>query len=408
MKDAQEWRDWLALTLQQPGDGHPGLRWQPLLPFGRRQLYCLRDVDRLPELAYLLRSRGRRWLARSAWHIVRLGLSWPRGEAMMTAAESDVLRQVLPTASGASPALIQFGSPGPFQKVVVVSTSAAGRVWVSKIAFQPGADDLLAREASWLTRLGRVAELRGSVPELVLAGRLTTGRRFLTMPAASPLASPSGLGPAHRQFLEQLCRVSVRECSWEETPLRQRLHERFRHLTCELAPSVLAGPLACWERIDSELRGKVVPTCIGHGDFAPWNINGGAHGVTVFDWEYAEDSVTPLHDFFHFQCMQRVLVSRCKLRGQWLESLLEAARLHLRFVLPTSALPAGQIESMFALYLLDTLSLYIEASGEVDAEHRVIREYVRCLSALHPRRSIRVGGCQQPRGEIPHALVHRR
>lgn len=127
--------------------------------------------------------------------------------------------------------------------------------------------------------------------------------------------------------------------------------------------------------------------------------------MTVFDWEYAEDSVTPLHDFFHFQCMQRVLVSAANSAGSGWSPFWQAARLHLRFVLPTSALPAGQIESMFALYLLDTLSLYIEASGEVDAEHRVIREYVRCLSALHPRRSIRVGGCQQPRGEIPHALV---
>ncbi|HCN68261.1 MAG TPA: hypothetical protein DIT03_08350 [Candidatus Accumulibacter sp.] len=383
MKDTPEWRDWLALSLeQQPAGTQAGSRWQPLLPVSARQLYCLRDLGRLPELAYLLRSPARRWLAKSAWHAGRLGLGWPRGDVAMAREHAEVLQGVLPEGTGASPVLIQFGSPGPFQKVVVLSVSPAGRAWVSKIAFRPGADELLAGEASWLARLGQIAEVQAYVPELALAGRLASGRQFLTMPAATVLPSRAQLGPLHRRFLEHLCRASVSEWLWDEAPLRQRLHDRFLRLSASAAAPVLNGPLEAWQRIDAELRGQLMPTCIGHGDFAPWNINRDARAITVFDWEYAQDSATPLHDFFHFHCIQRVLVRRSRLRPRGLDALLRAGRSHLQAVLPSVDQSAARVAQMFGLYLLDTLSMYVEASGGVDAGDRVVADCAECLSTL--------------------------
>ena len=383
MKDAQEWRDWLALSLQQEPAATPdGLRWQPLLPVSTRQLYCRRDLGRLPELAYLLRSPARRWLAKGSWHAGRLGLGWPRGEVAMAREQADVLQQVLPEGTGASPVLIQFGSPGPFQKVVVLSVSPAGRAWVSKIGFRPGADDLLAGEASWLARLGQIADIKTYVPELALAGRLASGRCFLTMPAATVQPSRAQLGPLHRRFLQHLCRASVSEWLWDEAPLRRRLHDRFLRLSGSVASPVLNGPLEEWQRIDAELRGQVIPTCIGHGDFAPWNINRDARAITVFDWEYAQDSATPLHDFFHFHCIQRVLLRRSRLRPRGLDALLQAGRSHLQAVLPSVDQSANRVAQMFGLYLLDTLSMYVEASGGVDAGDLVVADCVECLLTL--------------------------
>ena len=383
MKDAQQWREWLAQSLEQQSSGRrAGSMWQPLLPVSARQLYCLRDLGRLPELAYLLRSPARRWLAKGVWYAGRLGLGWPRGEVAMAREQSDVLQRVLPEGTGASPVLIQFGSPGPFQKVVVLSVSPAGRAWVSKIAFRRGADELLAGEASWLARLGQIPGLKAYVPELALAGRLASGRQFLTMPAATVLPSPAQLGPLHRRFLEHLCRASFSEWLWDEAPLRQRLHERFLRLSGSVPAPVLDGPLEAWQRIDSELRGHLIPTCIGHGDFAPWNINRDARDITVFDWEYAQDSATPLHDFFHFHCIQRILVRRSRLPPRGLDALLQAGRSHLQAVLPSVDQSPARIAQMFALYLLDTLSMYVEASGGVDAGDRVVADCAESLSTL--------------------------
>ncbi|QKS29777.1 MAG: hypothetical protein HT579_13175 [Candidatus Accumulibacter similis] len=405
MSDAREWRDWLALSLQQQPAGPPdGMGWQPLLPVSARQLYCRGDLEHLPELAYLLRSRARRWLARTAWHAARFGLAWPHGAVLMARGEADLLQQVLPADSGASPVLIQFGSPGPFQKVVVLSVSPAGRAWVSKVAFRPGADELLAGEASWLARLGQIAELKAYVPELARAGCLTSGRRFLTMPAASVLPSPAQLGPRHRRFLEHLCRASSSEWLWDEAPLRQRLHGRFLRLSESVASPLLAGPLEAWQRIDSELRGRVIPTCIGHGDFAPWNINRDAGAITVFDWEYAQDSATPLHDFFHFHCIQRVLVRRSRLRPRPLMALLQAGRSHLQAVLPAVDASLAQVAQMFRLYLLDTLSMYVEASGGVDARDQVVADCADCLGTLrllHEPLAERAAGVIRDNGRWP-------
>ncbi|EXI69002.1 MAG: hypothetical protein AW08_00828 [Candidatus Accumulibacter adjunctus] len=383
MNAAREWREWLALSLQeQTAEPQGGLGWHSLLPVKARPLYCRRDLERLPELAYLVRSPARRWLARTAWHAGRVGLTWPRSEVRMAREQADLLQQILPADSGASPVLIQFGSPGPFQKVVVLSLSTSGRAWVSKIAFRPGADELLAGEASWLARLGQVAELKASVPELARAGCLSSGRRFLTMPAATVLPSPARLGPLHRAFLTHLCRTSRRDWVWEEAPLRGRLHDRFLRLSRALASPLLAGTPEAWRWIDSELRGQVITTCIGHGDFAPWNINQDARGITVFDWEYAQDSATPLHDFFHFHSIQRILVRRSRLRPQALMALLQDGRTHLQTVLATGDVSADQVARMFGLYLLDTLSMYVESSGGVDARDRVVADCVHCLGTL--------------------------
>ena len=183
-------------------------------------------------------------------------------------------------------------------------------------------------------------------------------------------------------WILSLCRASVSEWLWDEAPLRQRLHDRFLRLSASAAAPVLNGPLEAWQRIDAELRGQLMPTCIGHGDFAPWNINRDARAITVFDWEYAQDSATPLHDFFHFHCIQRVLVRRSRLRPRGLDALLRAGRSHLQAVLPSVDQSAARVAQMFGLYLLDTLSMYVEASGGVDAGDRVVADCAECLSTL--------------------------
>ncbi|HRL76705.1 MAG TPA: phosphotransferase [Candidatus Accumulibacter phosphatis] len=380
MNDARQWRDWLTLSLCQLPEADQGeIAWQALLPVSARQLYCLRELPRLPELAYLLRSPARRWLARTTWHAGRFGLLPAGDNFSMNRHQADVLQQVVPEGTGASPVLVQFGSPGPFQKVVVLSVTREGQAWVSKVAFQPAADDLLAAETSWLVRLKRLAEVEHYVPELALAGRLASGRRFLTMPATSVLPSRPNLGPLHRQFLERLCHASLSQRRWEEAPLRKRLLDRFGRLSHDAASPALAGAVETWRRIDAELRGQVMPTCIGHGDFAPWNINRNVRGITVFDWEYAQESATPLHDFFHFHCIQRVLMRRARFTTQWLNALLQAGQVHLNAVVPSIKPSLSQITHMFGLYVLDTLGMYVEAGGGFDAGDRVVASYLDCL-----------------------------
>ena len=89
-------------------------------------------------------------------------------------------------------------------------------------------------------------------------------------------------------------------------------------------------PLTTWQQLDQALSEQTVPVCIVHGDFSPWNINLLPESITVFDWEYAQDEASPLHDYFHFNCIQRALQEDPQMNASWLASLLKSGDRHLK------------------------------------------------------------------------------
>jgi Phosphotransferase enzyme family len=381
-----EWRNWAEGTLGLGRPSHnngiePDEIWVPLLPVRARQLY-VRHLERLtPTVVYFLRSPLLLWAARLIWFLNHVGLNWVTQRVAMRQSATLALKQVLPVGSGAQPTVILFGSPGPFQKVIVLSTHFGQASVISKVAFRPSADEKIAHEAAWLERLSAIPDIEGMVPKLLKHGLLTSGRSYLTtsISAASPLCKEmTGL---HHNFLHILCSKSLRHVQWRDSNYRQSLLARFQRILRLNANGNLNVPFTAWQQLDQTLSKQVVPVCIVHGDFAPWNISLLAENITVFDWEYAQEEASPLHDYFHFHCIQRALQRNPKMSADWLVNLLKSSELHLKPV--TNGMRQINLTlniQMLALYLLDTISMYLEVNGRFEIGNPVIDGYIECLA----------------------------
>jgi len=124
--------------------------------------------------------------------------------------------------------------------------------------------------------------------------------------------------PRHERALPALLASWVdaqRTLALSETPDWARLGSAFP------ANELLA-------RVAMQLRGRIVPATIQHGDFAPWNIKVSPSGAwTVLDWERGELAGLPGWDWFHYVIQTGILVERLPAPGlvQRVESLLGSA-----------------------------------------------------------------------------------
>lgn len=375
----KEWREWLVPALASSADTEgPASTWRPLLPVRKRRLYGRSRSYDTRVLRYFVRSPVRRWFAQCVWFLNGLLPEWHGNFVQMSAGASSAMQHLVPTEWHAVPVLIQFGSPGPYQKVIVLCHDPSKQPLISKVAICAPADRLLEIERDWLLRLNELPELRASVPSLVQAGRLPSGRQYLSMEAILMGPSSRTFSAQHLQFLLRLHAASMKPYKWEVAPIRGRLQDRFARLDAMPSAGNLKVAQLAWSKVDQELRGQVVDTCIVHGDFAPWNVSLARGGITVFDWEYANDGGLPLHDFFHFHCIQVALSRKTTGHEAWLNDLVEAAS--FAFSRRTASATWPQVD--LVIYLLDTISMYVEARGTIDTGDRVVSAYLAWLTVV--------------------------
>ena len=89
-----------------------------------------------------------------------------------------------------------------------------------------------------------------------------------------------------------------------------RMVETSLRLNADLADPLPTYYSRALEQLKKGLSPVLLPLSLAHRDFAPWNTRLGPQGLFVFDWEIAEDGVTPLYDIFHFQSIQAALFKR--------------------------------------------------------------------------------------------------
>lgn len=365
-------------------------RWHRLAARRGQPLLVPVDAPRFAAAAirFFIGTRPRQWLAqaRLAWaDHARQVLELP---GFPVAALFNQPGQVAPRDLRLA---LCCGSPGPLRKLVVLAAPAGSdpeaphardALRVAKIAMAASADRAIEHEAHWLRLLGRQAATARFVPRLYNEGRLGNGRRFVVMSALPRGRASHAFGTCHGDFLAALGRPGRTLGPWPCSEAYCRLRARCAALAGLVEPEALRPLREALDAIERGLARTALPTCIAHGDFAPWNMRLAAGQLFVFDWEYAQADANPLHDYLHFHVMTRIAAGRA-LRAAWLRDLLAGAGRHGAAVFGATVAPAlaKAAPLLLAQYLVDTISFYAQQSGYLDARHPVLRPQLRLLAA---------------------------
>jgi len=358
-----------------------------VLYVGRSQPLLVPAEDLGAALAAVNFFIGRRLLR--VWARTRLLLEWcrPRGrrrariELQQFPAEKIFKDHDHPGATARHrPLALLVGSPGALQKVVLLRMGAVpSDLRVAKLALRASADHSIEREAYWLGVLNRSPATAPFVPRLLDAGALDCGRHYVVMNALPEGRPGKRFDAHHRAFLAALSASGRTTSAWSESVPNLRLQERL----CALAPLLEETHRSLFDDtlrdIDRHIGSHSLPACLAHGDFAPWNVRIANGRLYVFDWEYAQASASPLHDYLHFH-----LISRVAAKGlpelPFVRRLLAGAAAHGDATFGSASSVATAAGPLLAHYLLDTVSFYAQESGYLDAHHRILRPYLGLLA----------------------------
>ena len=352
----------------------PG-RWHVLFGGRQRPLLMQSGEYRLQKewLSYFIGDHARSAYARAS---LRLNSLLPRINLLPEFRPTGVADPVV--AAGArlgTPAAIQIGTPGPYQKASALLVSESGEgLALAKIALVPGADRMVASEANWLRTLRPVEQLAGEVPQLLAEGTLANDRRYLVTSLAPSTMVTADFTSAHSRFLACLGRSSMKTMRFASSPCCESMERAY----AEIAPDLTGDEAAALGDALSDCRkflsDYVGPFVLSQGDFAWWNIRVHPRGIFVFDWEYARLGANPIADLLHFHLIQRAAAGRSI--GRWfLTKVLWQAERFARQQYPQLAWHASRISALALAYLLDVLFQYSQASGKVDHEEHVMQGY---------------------------------
>lgn len=376
MSLAQVWPQLISLRADRAEDGN-SMAWKVLYA-GRRQplLVPLNRALARRAIGFFIRNPLLRY-----WGYMMLMLDhWlPRAELLPTVQLEHFPYKSLFETSDLSGAALFFGFPGPLQKLTVYCPDPDGGLGkVAKVALQDSANEAIAQEAHWLSKLNRSQPMSAFLPRLLLQGTLSCGRRYISMLALPPGMSSDDFEEPHYAFLRVLAQQRPALQVWQQCEAYKRLHTR----THAVLPLVEQGKrqllLDVLNEIDGQIGHRELPAGMVHGDFAPWNLRLQNGQLFVFDWEYAEACGNPLKDFLHFHLIPRALQRR-PLRTSWMPELLHKTAEFADSMFGPDSGVADASGALIMHYLLDTVTFYIEASGTLDTHHPVLSTYLRLL-----------------------------
>jgi hypothetical protein len=375
MSLAQLWPQLVTLRAEQASGSD--MAWKVLYADRRQPLLVPIDTTQARRaITFFMRNPLLRY-----WGHMLLTLDrWlPRAQLLPTVRLEHFPYQSLFGTWDLSGAALFVGFPGPLQKLTVYCPGHNGDPGkVAKVALQPSANDAIAQEAHWLDKLNRSEPMAEFLPELLLQGTLPCGRRYISMLALPQGMSSAHFGAPHYAFLRVLAQQKPALYVWQQSEAYKRLHTRT-HAVLPLIDQryhgLLLGALA---EVEQQIGNRELPASMVHGDFAPWNLRLNNGHLFVFDWEYAEACGNPLQDFLHFHLIPRAL-QRWPLRTRWMPGLLaKTVEFSNRMFGPDSGVAAAS-GALITHYLLDTVTFYIDASGNLDMQHPVINTYLRLL-----------------------------
>ena len=364
-------------TLRANESNGSSMAWKVLYSRRRQPLLVPLDIAQARSaIAFFMRNPLLRY-----WGNLLLTLDhWmPRAQLLPTVRLEHFPYTALFETSDFSGAALFFGFPGPLQKLTMYCPDGNGGLGkVAKVALHTSANHSITQEAHWLRKLNQSKLIAGFLPSLLHQGALPCGRHYISMLALPQGSSTEQFSKLHYQFLTVLAQQKTSIGRWQDSDAYARLHARTMKilpLIDEYHRKLLQNALA---EVDQMIGLTDLPTCMMHGDFAPWNVRLTKEQLFVFDWEYAETSANPLQDFLHFYLIPRAL-QRLPMRASSMSELLPkvVAYAHAQFGKESGVAEASG--ALIACYLLDVVTFYVDASGYLDPTHPVLRTYLRLL-----------------------------
>jgi Phosphotransferase enzyme family len=281
--------------------------------------------------------------------------------------------------NSATEVAFHIGTPGPYQKATLLLMSPSGEpLTLAKLALNQEANPMVDAEAYWLEELSHHGEVAAHVPRLLQRGKADNGRDYVLVSIVPGRETGSEITPAHRAFLGALAqtRLSVRPYSASSTARFLDLAMDRLNSKIGFGPRVLLNSAIrdCAQR----LRTWYGPCVVAHGDFASWNIRRTAHGISVFDWEYASDEAIALQDIMHFSLAPRAVIEGEIGAGDLRDALQQAEAL-ARSAHPDFAWTREVVALQGLAYLLHTVLFYSLSRDSLPDWHPLVKAYLELI-----------------------------
>ena len=182
----------------------------------------------------------------------------------------------------------------------------------------------------------------------------------------------------HIRFLAELPRMPARQACWSSA---SKQFDRLGTMGFHYYAHAIESGLELCSRV---LEKEVPRACLGHGDFAPWNICVEAGNLVVLDWEYGAPTQPPLWDLFHF-VIQTAIELDAHRASEIYRQLDE-----LRRYCGVLDVPEQLFEPLLIAYACESLSANLLLHGTApDHKDRMARSTLGSLLAI----LVRPGAC---------------
>lgn len=228
---------------------------------------------------------------------------------------------------------LYFGGESDAPKSTLLVMSDSVPVCILKIARAQEANGRINHEAAALNTLGPSA-VHLNVPKLLGVGEFQ-GLRYLVQEYVPRIpTSDRALEHSAIEFLAALLSDTGRNAAVRDLLDREQL-------SCASKAKELRAVV---ERLSSVHGDTVLPVCLVHGDFAPWNCAATERGFFVYDWEMASEFGIPFSDAFYYVISQALHLRRTAPAAVVSKALVFADRVAMKANIPrTSVRVAWQL-----------------------------------------------------------------
>jgi len=261
------------------------------------------------------------------------------------------------------------GTAGSHRKVTVQVMDKNGKILgYIKVSDNGEIGKLLENEAEILGALLRLEIGNGLLPR-VLYFEDVKNTKILILDTFKSRNSKfsSRLSTPHIEFLAELFQKTSAVKEFKESDFFVRLRSRLKRLE-SYSPNVWKQrSIAALNYLHKNIGNELIPFCLCHRDFTPWNTFFHHGKLFVFDWEYAEEEYPPLVDVLHFIVQDGILVRHLK-PEQLLKRISKNQRIIDKYC-EWIGLEKNLLHPLLLCYLLDISLLYIDREkGKVEGE----------------------------------------